>query len=83
VYLLVFHAFINEMHGSKSKIPSKKSRRYIYDISRLRVKETRRYCKMKEETLDSNLWRSQFGRGNIPVIRVLHDDEQRTCHFSS
>jgi hypothetical protein len=51
-YLLVFHAYINEMHGSRSKIPSKKSRPYIYDlkflallgapyvydISRLRVK---------------------------------------------
>src|SRR5215469_8114800 len=23
VYLLVFHAYINEMHGSRSKIPSK------------------------------------------------------------
>jgi hypothetical protein len=49
---LVFHAYINEMHGSRSKIPSKKSRSYIqdikflallgapyiYDISSLRVK---------------------------------------------
>jgi hypothetical protein len=26
VYLLVFHACINEMHGSRSKIPSKKFR---------------------------------------------------------
>jgi hypothetical protein len=25
VHLLVFHAYINEMHGSRSKIPSKKS----------------------------------------------------------
>jgi hypothetical protein len=23
MYLLVFHAYINEMHGSRSKIPSK------------------------------------------------------------
>jgi hypothetical protein len=30
VYLLVFHAYINEMHGSRSKIPIKKSRPYIY-----------------------------------------------------
>jgi hypothetical protein len=29
VYLLVFHAYINEMHGSRSKIPSTKSRPYI------------------------------------------------------
>jgi hypothetical protein len=28
--LLVFHAYINEIHGSRSKIPSKKSRPYIY-----------------------------------------------------
>jgi hypothetical protein len=51
VYLLVFHAYINEMHSSRSKIPSKKScpriydvkflallgAPYIYDIIRLRV----------------------------------------------
>jgi hypothetical protein len=51
VYLLVFHAYINETHGSRSKIHSTKSRLYtydvkfltllgapyIYDISRLRV----------------------------------------------
>jgi hypothetical protein len=51
VYLLVFHVYINEMHGSRSKIPSKKpcpyiydakflallGAPYIYDISRLRV----------------------------------------------
>jgi hypothetical protein len=51
MYLLVFHAYINEMDDSSSKIPSKKNRLYIYvkflallgapyiyDISRLRVK---------------------------------------------
>jgi hypothetical protein len=31
VYLLVFHAYINKMHDSRSKIPSKKSRPYIHD----------------------------------------------------
>jgi hypothetical protein len=30
MYLLVFQACINEMHGSRSKIPSKKSSSYIY-----------------------------------------------------
>jgi hypothetical protein len=30
VYLLVFHAYINEMYGSRSKIPRKKSLPYIY-----------------------------------------------------
>jgi hypothetical protein len=32
VYLLVFHAYINETRGSRSKIPSKKSRPIIYDV---------------------------------------------------
>jgi hypothetical protein len=32
VYLLVYHAYINNMHCSRSKIPSKKSRPYIYDV---------------------------------------------------
>jgi hypothetical protein len=32
VYLLVFLAYINKMHGSRSKILSKKSCPYIYDI---------------------------------------------------
>jgi hypothetical protein len=26
LHLLVFHAYIKEMHGSRSKVPSKKSR---------------------------------------------------------
>jgi hypothetical protein len=28
----VVHAYIKEMHGSRNKIPSKKSRPYIYDV---------------------------------------------------
>jgi hypothetical protein len=35
VYLLVFHAYINEMHGSRSKIPSKNYRIYIHDVKSL------------------------------------------------
>jgi hypothetical protein len=54
MYLLVFHAYINEMHYSRSKIPSKNlihiyiyiylkflallGSPHMYDISRLRVK---------------------------------------------
>ena len=38
MYLLVFHAYVKEMHGSRNKIPSKKSRPYVH-ISRLRVKK--------------------------------------------
>jgi hypothetical protein len=34
---LVFHAHINEMHGSRSKIPSKISRPYIYHVKFLAV----------------------------------------------
>jgi hypothetical protein len=30
--LLNFHSYVDEMHGSRSKIPSKKSRSYIYDV---------------------------------------------------
>jgi hypothetical protein len=30
VYLLAFHAYINKIHGSRSKISSTKSRLYIY-----------------------------------------------------
>jgi hypothetical protein len=33
------------------------------------LKEKRRYCKLKEETLDRNLWRTRFGRGYGPVVR--------------
>jgi hypothetical protein len=32
VYLLGFHAYIYEMHGSRIKIPNKKFRPYIYDV---------------------------------------------------
>jgi hypothetical protein len=30
MYLLVFHAYINEMHGSRSKFPSKNFVRQLY-----------------------------------------------------
>jgi hypothetical protein len=30
--------------------------------------EKRRYCKLKEETLDRTLWRTRFGRGYGPVV---------------
>jgi len=31
-------------------------------------RETRGYCKFKEETLDRTLWRTRFGRGYGPVV---------------
>jgi hypothetical protein len=33
------------------------------------LKEKRRYCKLKQEALDRNLWRTRFGRGYGPVVR--------------
>jgi hypothetical protein len=33
------------------------------------LKEMRCYWKLKEEALDSTLWRTRFGRGYGPVIR--------------
>jgi hypothetical protein len=44
---------------------------YIYDISRLRVKETRGYQKLKEEALDLTVWRTRFGRVCGSVIRHI------------
>ena len=32
-------------------------------------KEKRVYSKLKEETVDGNLWRTCFGRGYGPVLR--------------
>jgi len=37
--------------------------------SRLRVKERRGYCHLKEEALDLTMWRARFGRGSGPVVR--------------
>jgi hypothetical protein len=33
------------------------------------LKEKRRYCKLKEETLYRTLWRTRFGRGYGRVLR--------------
>jgi hypothetical protein len=33
------------------------------------LKENRRYWKLKEEALDSTLWRTRFGRGCGSVVR--------------
>jgi hypothetical protein len=71
--LLVFHAYINEMHGSRSKILNKKSRPYnydvkflaflgapyIYDFSRLRVKP-----KVYKLPRPWSLWGSFLAREN-------------------
>jgi hypothetical protein len=33
------------------------------------LKERRGYCHLKEEVLDSTMWRARFGRGFGPVVR--------------
>jgi hypothetical protein len=33
------------------------------------LKETRRYWKLIDDALDSNLWKTSFGRGYGPVVR--------------
>jgi hypothetical protein len=33
------------------------------------LKERRGYCHLKEEALDSTMWRARFGRGFGPVVR--------------
>jgi hypothetical protein len=37
------------------------------------LKEKRGYWKLKEEALDSSVWRTHFGRGYGPVIRHTVD----------
>jgi ATP/maltotriose-dependent transcriptional regulator MalT len=36
------------------------------------LKVTRRYWNLKEEALDGTLWRTSFGRGYGPVVRLRH-----------
>ena len=43
------------------------------------LKEMRRYCKIKEEALDHNL----FGTGYGPVLSLRHGDVQRAWHWIS
>ena len=40
----------------------------ILHVSRIRVKDRRGYCKLKEEALDCIRWRNRFGRGFGPVV---------------
>jgi hypothetical protein len=49
-----------EMTGRRGR----RRKQLLYDL-----KEKRRYCKLKEESLDRTLWRSCFGRGYGPVVR--------------
>jgi len=44
-------------------------------------KGKRGYCKLKEETLDRAVWRSCFGRGDGPLVRMM--DESGTPTVAS
>jgi hypothetical protein len=37
------------------------------------LKEKTRYWKLKEEALDRALWRTRFGRGYGPVVRIQNE----------
>jgi len=54
---------------------------YIYDISRLRVKERRGYSHLKEEALDRTMWRAHFGRGFGPVVRQTTKRNKYTVEY--
>jgi hypothetical protein len=45
----------------------------ILHISRIRVKERRGYCYLKEEALARTMWRARFGRGFGPVVRQTNE----------
>jgi hypothetical protein len=42
---------------------------------RQRFKETRGYCKLEREALDRTVWRTGFGGGNGPVLRMNNKKE--------
>ena len=43
----------------------------ILHVSRIRVKETGGYWKLKEDALYGSLWRTRFGRVYGPVLRQI------------
>jgi hypothetical protein len=55
-------------HIIEGKIIGTRRRGRRYKLLLDDLKEGRRYCKM-EEAQDCTLWRTQFGRGYVPVAR--------------
>ena len=47
----------------------------ILNVSRIRVKDKRGYCQLKEEALDCTMWRNRFGRGFGLVVWQITDDD--------
>jgi hypothetical protein len=53
--------------GTCIEVKGRRSRRCKQLLDDL--EEKRRYCKLKKEAPDRNLWRTRFGRGYGPVVR--------------
>ena len=39
------------------------------------LKDRRGYRQLKEDALDSTMWKNRFGRGSEPVVRQITDDD--------
>jgi hypothetical protein len=63
---LLKHAIKGEIEGT-IEVTGRRGRRRKQPIEDL--KEKREYWKLKDEALDSTLWRSRPGRGCGPVVR--------------
>jgi hypothetical protein len=53
--------------GGRTEVTGRRGRRRKQILDDL--KETRGYCKLKEEALDRTAWRTCFGRGYGPIVR--------------
>ena len=51
----------------RKEVPGRRGRRCKQLLDDLN--EKRGYLKLKEEELDRTVWRTRFGRGNIPVVK--------------
>jgi hypothetical protein len=60
-------------HVIEGKIEGRRERRGRLGRRRKQLvddlKETKGYCRLKDEALDRTLWRTDFGRGYGPVVR--------------
>jgi hypothetical protein len=61
------HIVIEGKIEGRIEVKGRRGRRRKQLLDELR--ETREYCKMKEEALDRTWWRTRFGRGYGPVVR--------------
>ena len=59
-------------HGSEGNVEGRERRGRRLKQLLDDLKETRGYCKLKEEALDLALWRTCFRTGNGPVRQTTH-----------